>query len=268
MVVFTKDGIYINNLPSMEALTRIKKVSAIATGSVALAVVASFSLASPSPVKAAIITPGLAFSVSSGPDPNGFGIYFSSSTSNPFGNPAGKNEVGNFFNEDIRGLSEYNLTGLTSAASALINFDVFQKGGLFPAINGFPFTGNIQLVSYIGNNAENLYDYQAPSIGTVGTFSTASLAVGDTLSFDVTSIFNSAISNGFSSLGIRLQVDSGTDPEGGAWTFDNFRLTTVPVKVPESSPTSALLVFVFGTGVILKTREKQKLGVIQEKRIF
>ena len=253
----------------MKALTRIKKLSAIATGSVALAVIATFSLASPSQVKAATITQGLGFSVSSGADPNGYGSYFSSSTNNPFSNPAGKNEVGNYYNEDIRGLSEYNLAGLVPTKSALISFNVFQAGGLFSGENDFPFTGNIKVLSYIGNNAENLYDYQAPSIGTVGTFSTANLAVGDTLSFDVTSIFNRAISNKYSSLGIRLQVDGGTNPEGGAWTFDNSRLTTtVSVPEPDFGSTSALLVFVFGTGLILKTRAKQKLGVIPGKRMF
>ncbi|ALF54888.1 hypothetical protein ACX27_21970 [Nostoc piscinale CENA21] len=237
----------------MKALTQTKIVSAIASGVAALAATATFSLTSPSPVKAATVTPGLAFSVSSGPDPNGYGVYFSSSTNNPFGNPLGKNEVGNYYNEDIRGLSEYNLAGLSTTSLATVSFNVFQAGGLFSGQNDFPFTGNIKVLSYIGNNAENLYDYQAPSIGTVRTFSTANLAVGDTLSFDVTSIFNNAISNGFSSLGFRLQVDDGTNPDGGALTFDNFRLTTVP----EPNFTSALLVVIFGSGVFLKTRIKQ-----------
>lgn len=237
----------------MKASTRLNKLSTMATGSVALVVLATFSLASPFQVQAATTTSGLAFSVSSGPDPNGYGIYFSSSTSNPFRNPADKNEVGNYYNEDIRGLSEYNLTGLAPTTSASIGFNVFQAGGLFSGQNDFPFTGNIRVLSYIGNNAENLYDYQAPSIETVGTFNTANLVVGDSLNFDVTSIFNRAISNGFSSLGVRLQVDDGTNPEGGAWTFDNFRLTTVP----EPTSISALLAVVFGTGVLLKTRTSE-----------
>ncbi|AUT02116.1 hypothetical protein CLI64_17955 [Nostoc sp. CENA543] len=246
----------------MKALTQIKKGSAIAITPVALAALATFSVASPSPVKAATVQ-GLAFSVSSGPDPNGYGIYFSSSTSNPFSNPPGKNEVGSYYNEDIRGLSEYNLAGLSTTSLATVSFNVFQSGGLFPAQNDFPFTGNIKVLSYLGNNEENLYDYQAPSIATIGSFSTANLAAGDTLSFDITSIFNSAINNGYSSLGIRLQVDDGTNPDGGAWTFDSFRLTTVP----EPNAVPALMVVVFGAGFILKTRVKQKLGVIPGKRL-
>ncbi|MBD2361098.1 hypothetical protein H6G36_07880 [Anabaena minutissima FACHB-250] len=233
----------------MKALTQIKQVSAIATRSVALAAIATFSLTSPSPVKAATIQ-GLAFSVSSGPDPNGYGIYFSSSTSNPFGNPPSKNEVGSYYNEDIRGLSEYNLAGLSTTSLATVSFNVFQPGGLFPAQNDFPFRGNVKVLSYLGNNDENLYDYQAPSIATIGTFSTANLAAGDTLKIDVTSIFNNAINNGFSSLGIRLQVDDGTNPDGGAWTFDSFRLTTVP----ETNSVPALIVVFFATGFLLKNR--------------
>ena len=143
-----------------------------------------------------------------------------------FGNPAGKAEVGNYSCEQVRGLSEYNLTGLTSSPSAFVTFNVFEAGGLFNGTNNFPFTGNIEIVAYQANNTEDISDYQAPSIGTIGTFSTAGLSVGDTLSFDVTPIFNNAITNSFSSLGIRLQIASGTDPNGGAWTFDTFRLTT------------------------------------------
>lgn len=235
----------------MKPLAQIKKGSAIALGSVALVATATLSIASPSPVKAATVQ-GLAFSVSSGPDPNGYGIYFSSSTSNPFNNPPGKNEVGSYYNEDIRGLSEYNLAGLSTTSLATVNFNVFTSGGLFPAQNDFPFTGNIKVLSYLGNNEENLYDYQAPVIATIGTFNTANLAVGDTLSFNITSIFNSAINNGFSSLGIRLQVDDETNPDGGAWTFNNFRLATVP----EPTSISALLV-VFGTALMFKTKVKK-----------
>lgn len=73
------------------------------------------------------------------------------------------------------------------------------------------------------------------------------------MSFDITPIFNNAITNSFSSLGIRLQIASATNPQGGAWTFDNFRLTTdnqctgnqCDQTVPE--PTSTLGILVLGT---------------------
>jgi len=80
-------------------------------------------------------------------------------------------------------------------------------------------------VAYRGNNAEDVSDFEAPSIATVGSFGTTGLAAGNVLSFDVTPIFNTAVTSGWSSLGVRLQAAPGTVPNGGAWTFDASRLT-------------------------------------------
>lgn len=198
------------------------------------------------PLDDTVITTGFTFSVASSSD-NTVGTHFHSSTGGDFGNPAGQAEVGSFSTEEVRGISEYNLTGLTTASSAFVSFDVFTDGGLFSETNDFPFTGNIDIVAYEGNNLENISDYQASVIGNVGTFNTGSLDIGDTLSFDVTSLLNNAIDNDLSSLGIRLQIASGTNTQGGAWTFDSFRLTTDDQStdiVPE--PMSIL-----GTGFVL-----------------
>jgi hypothetical protein len=173
--------------------------------------------------QAATITDGFTFSVASGSDTS-FGTHFHSNTGGSFGNPAGKAEVGRFSSEGVRGLSEYNLTGLSAASSAFVTFNVFKAGGLFTGTNDFPFTGTIKVDGYAGNNLEDISDYEAPSIGAVGTFSTSSLAVGDILSFDITALFNAALTNGDISLGMRLMADPLN--ESGAWTFENFRLTT------------------------------------------
>jgi hypothetical protein len=196
----------------------LNKISSITAATV---VAMSFIVAGEA--QAATLTNGFTFSVASGSNTN-IGNHFHSSTGGQFGNPAGKAEVGNFYSEEVRGLSEYNITGLGTATSAFVTFDVFNNAGLFYGANDFPFTGDIEVIAYQGNNLENISDYQALSIGTVGTFNTTNLGVEDTLSFDLTSIFNNALTNGSSSLGIRLQ--SVTNPQGGAWTFDNFRLTT------------------------------------------
>ena len=59
------------------------------------------------PVKAATITEGFTFSVADKYiGPAGVGTHFHSSTGGEFGNPAGKAEVGSFFEEEVRGLSE------------------------------------------------------------------------------------------------------------------------------------------------------------------
>lgn len=172
---------------------------------------------------AAPITNGFTFSVASSCDTS-VGSHYHSNTGGSFGNPAGKAEVGRYSCEEVRGLSEYDLTGLGTATSAFVTFNVFKAGGLFNGTNNFPFTGNIAVQGYAGNNLENIFDYQAASLGNVGAFSTAALLVGDVLSFDITSIFNAAITSSQASLGMRLLVDPLNDR--GAWTFDSFRLTT------------------------------------------
>jgi hypothetical protein len=188
--------------------------------------------------QAATITDGFTYSVASSSGSTDSGSHFHSNTGGAFGNPAGKAEVGRFFSEEVRGLSEYNLTGLAAASSAYVTFDVYKAAGLFGGSNDFPFEGRIEVDAYRGNNAENISDYQAASTGLVGSFATTPLFVGGVVSFNVTSIFNAAIANGDSSLGIRLKA-APLNPSG-AWTFQSFRLTsdnqgTIPaVPEPES----------------------------------
>lgn len=190
--------------------------------------------------QAATITNGFTFSVASSSGNTAVGTHFHSNTGGSFGNPAGKAEVGRFGSEGVRGLSEYNLTGLSAASSAFVTFNVFKAGGLFTGTNDFPFTGTIKVDGYAGNNTEDISDYEAATIGAVGAFGTGALAVGGILSFDITALFNAALANGDTSLGIRLIADPLNDR--GAWTFDTFRLTadnqtnTGVVPVPAGLP--------------------------------
>lgn len=212
-----------------------------------------------SAAQAFTLTEGFTFSVANAGN-NSPGNHFHSSTGGDFGNPAGKAEVGSFFNEEVRGLSEYNLSGLSSATSAFITFDIFAAKGLFQGENDFPFTGNIDIVAYAGNNLENISDFESPTIGNVATFSTTGLAVGNTLSFDITALFNGAISSGSTSLGLRLQTAPGTTTNGGAWTFDNFRLTTdnqTSQPVPEPLTIAGAVVAATSLGVMRRKQQKQ-----------
>ena len=197
------------------------------------------------------ITDGFTFAVASAGG-GSVGTHFHSSTGGEFGNPAGKAEVGDFFTEDVRGLSEYDLTGLV-AGPAFVTFNVFLEAGLFPGDNDFPFIGDIDIIAYQGNNAEDMSDFEALSVGGVATFNTAGLSVGDTLSFDITSIYGDALNNGWSSLGMRLQVPTGPSDSRGAFTFDTFRLSsTDETTIPEPSTMLLLGSGLFSLGALRK----------------
>jgi hypothetical protein len=176
---------------------------------------------------AVLITNGFTYAVASDSANQTVGTHFHSNTGGSFGNPAGKAEVGRYGGEEVRGLSEYDLTGLTSSASAFVTFNIFKEGGLFAGTNDTPFSGNIIIEAYQGNNLENIADYQAPSTGLIGSFAIDPVTnnVGDIYSFDITSILNIAISNSWNSLGIRL-ASNPLNTGSQAWTFENFRLTS------------------------------------------
>jgi len=188
---------------------------------------------------ASTITNGFTYAIASGSDTS-LGSHFHSNTGGSFGNPAGKSEVGRFYSEEVRGLSEYNLSGL-STGTAYVTFDVYKLGGLFSGANDFPFNGTINVYGYQGNNLEDISDYQASSLGLVGSFGTSGLALGDILSFDITSLFNTAIANNYASLGIRLQAVPLNS--NGALTFDDFRLTNSndSTNNPVPEPSTMLL---------------------------
>lgn len=202
--------------------------TSIAIGALALAALAGSA-------QAVVITNGFTFTVADAfTGASGVGTHFHSSTGGDFGNPAGLAEVGELESEETRGLSEYNLAGLV-VGPAFVSFRVNQLGGLFGQTN---YSGLINVNAYTGNNAENLSDFEAGSIAFIGQFNSTGLVVGDQVSLDVTSIFSTLVTNGASSLGIRLQAAGGTNDT--AIVFNDFRLTSEPVPAPSAAALLAL----------------------------
>lgn len=204
---------------------------------------------------AATITNGFTFAVASSSDQSS-GSHYHSNTGGSFGNPAGLAEVGNYYSEEVRGLSEYNLAGLVLAADAYFTFDVYGTG-LFSGSNDFPFDGTIDIVAYQGNNLEDVSDYQAPATAIIGSFSTVGLTAGNIFSFAITDIFNNALSDGWSSLGIRLQTED-TSYGGGAWTFNDFRLTNTDDSTGEVPEPATMLLFGAGLAGLAGNRIRKR----------
>ena len=209
------------------------------------------------PAGAETITKGFTFAVASGSGEAATGTHFHSNTGGVYGNPAGKAEVGKYSGETVHGLSEYDLTGLTKSPTAFVTFDVYKAGGLFAGVNDTPFAGPITIYAYQGNNLEDISDYQAAPFATIATFNVApgTTKLGDIFSFDITSAFNSAITNGYASLGIRLEADRLDASQ--AWTFQDFRLTSdneTMGGVPEPTTWMLMLVGFGAVGGALRRR--------------
>lgn len=132
------------------------------------------------------------------------------------------------FAESIKGMSEFGLSGLIATRAGTLGFTAMRAGGL----GGQPgFDGEIRVLAYRGDNAASLSDFGASALVTLGTFSTAGLAAGSRLSFDVTDAVNDALAAGWVSFGVRLER-VGAPGDNRAWMFDGFTLTSDAVAAP------------------------------------
>lgn len=211
------------------------------------------------------VTGGLTFTVAND-GPGSAGSHFHSSTQTGDGGFA---EVGRGFfddgnggevREEIRGLSEFDLNGLTTASQAILQFEVLFPGGLF-ADNADPFDGIIALLAYEGDNFESIGDFQITPTFAISDFAINPIDFegGETISLDITALYNSFIANGISALGIRLENAPLVDASL-AWTFGNFLLTTETAPPPPPPPGEVpepATIGLLGLGVALALRRKR-----------
>ena len=218
----------------------------------------------------AVTINGLGFTTAqdTNPAPSNDGTHFHSDSGGSFGNPAGLLEVGTYFVnplhiEEIRGHGEFNLASIPAGAATL-SFDVFGLGGLFSQAN---FVGDIEILMYEANDAEDLTDYSVATVGSLATFNTGGLAVGDTLNFNVTTAVNDAKGNGYVSLGFRFQaLNLGLSTSnvtvggvtthiisplsGAAITFEKMRILVEDGPIPEPEAWLLVLIWLAGLGYI------------------
>ena len=159
-------------------------------------------------------------------------------------------DVGRYFSSgqytSIR--SEFNLAGQQAAGSAVLSFEYDARYAVlsYPASQSM----TVFLGSYAGDNVAHVSDWSTVTVGSPGSgflfslmgpprfgqFETAGLTFGQTLSYDVTSLYNLSLARGDAALGIGL--DSGINFQYAK--FGNFTLTVTP-PVPEPSTYALLL---------------------------
>jgi len=164
-------------------------------------------------------------------------------------------EVGGFFgDEELQGISEFELLG--EAVSAFLLFDVRDMTAdvSFEPIDGLygqgPLNGIVDVYPYEADHVEHVSDFvpeqDRPTDPPLWSMlvGTGLIQAGDTLTTDITTIYNDFVIADEHALGIRLMTRDA-DKDAGAITFDNFQLHVTlrePQAVPEPSPTLLLSV--------------------------
>jgi hypothetical protein len=160
--------------------------------------------------------------------------------------------------------------------SSIMNFRVFQLGGLHYdnqySLDLFGiFEGNVDVSYYQGDGIEDVADYGNgtskatgdPIVGTpstaLGSFSTRDFKKGQRVTFDISAAVADALTNGWQTLGLRLQADPSTtavnplgkcqSPSCNATTFDKFTIGAVPTP-------AAILPTLFGMGMAAIRKKK------------
>lgn len=161
-------------------------------------------------------------------------------------------EVGGFFgDEECRGFAEFNIgqfdaDSLICAEVSITILDLFALG-LSPEADGIdglygqgPSVETLTVEIYEGNNSEDLTDYTATAIATVGSIDVTAQAADDVLTFTVTNALQTLLTSGASALGVRVRQTTG-DNDSKAITFGESALTVDVKTAPTTTSSTKLL---------------------------
>jgi len=173
------------------------------------------------------------------------GNHFHSSNGGAFGNGQDLIEVGEFSSETVKGMAEFDLANsIGPVAVASVTCRIHLRGGLFGGSNNFIANDfPVDVLTYEGNNSEDLGDFTIPTTALVGSFSTAGMNVGDEVCFDVTDQVNDLLNGEVPALGIRMETSVGTND--GAISLEQCLLalgyeeSCPPTDPPTAEPTTA-----------------------------
>ncbi|MDB5847460.1 MAG: hypothetical protein JWP29_1212 [Rhodoferax sp.] len=156
--------------------------------------------------------------------------------------------VNYFDNERGKGFAEFDLAGVT-AGKAVLSFKVSSFSDIYtnlPHAYFFP----VSIFAYVGDNLIEFSDYLTPTLGTVGSFATVGLEIGDSLSFDVTDFLAEVLGTGATSLGFLFQSANLVGPQSA------IRFGDVTLTVPEPSSVALLALGLAGVAVSRKRKPK------------
>lgn len=142
------------------------------------------------------------------------------------------------------GLVDFNISQLDFANQAKLSFRMSQLNFAAHPLDAQLPKDFITINYYQSNGVPEITDIQSPLEGVAASFTANVFSPGDTISIDITTVFNEAWARGWDVFGLRITL-SGPDFDGrGAFAgagFDNFVLSVHQVPEPET-----YLIMLFG----------------------
>ncbi len=152
--------------------------------------------------------------------------------------PGSRAVVSDRFNENHRGITEFDITSLGSFLTATLSFTMTIE------VNN-PF--NIRLRTFAGNGVFDLAGDFSGASTPIASFSNAGPVIGDVFSFDVTSEVLAATDF----IGFRLQRRNNPPGSNNRAVFRNFQITTT---VSEPGTLAMLGLGLAGLGLATRRR--------------